>query len=84
MMYKDEFAGHYQINGMELQNVYIMPKFRGKGFCKKLVQHATLRKKHLHLWVKYDNLVAKKCYKGVGFVPTSQTKQDMVKLKHYI
>lgn len=40
---------------------------RGKGYCKKIVNHAVKRKKNLYLDVDPDNLAAIKCYKNYGF-----------------
>lgn len=59
--------GHYQIRGLWLENVYINPEQRNKGYCKLLVNHAISRKKKLKLIVKNNNNVAINCYKKCGF-----------------
>ena len=49
---KNEYIGEYSIYGYYLYNVYIDKNFRGKGLCKKIICHATNRKKNLVLDVK--------------------------------
>lgn len=59
--------GHYQIKGLWLENVYVNPSQRNKGYCKILVKHAMNRKKNLKLLVKKYNNIAINCYKKCGF-----------------
>ena len=54
--------------GRYLYNIYISPDFRGKGLCRKIVEHAVNRKKNLYLDVDPDNITAIKCYKKCGFI----------------
>ena len=63
----NQYLGEYSIYGYYLYNVYIVEKFRGKGYCKKIVSHAVKRKKNLILDVDKNNIPAIRCYKSCGF-----------------
>lgn len=63
----DEWAGHYQRRGDWIENVIVNEKMRGKGICKKMMNHAIKHKKRLKLLVRNDNEGAKRCYTSVGF-----------------
>jgi len=42
---KDNYIGSYTINGYYIYNIFVDQKMRGKGYCKKIVEHAIKRKK---------------------------------------
>ena len=56
-----------------LGNVFIMPKYRGKGFCKKMIEEIKAHvikngiAKRLKLDVEENNIAAIKCYSSTGF-----------------
>ena len=56
-----------------LGNVFIMPNYRGKGFCKKMVEEIkshVIKKgiaRRLKLDVEENNIPAIKCYTSTGF-----------------
>lgn len=57
----------------EIRNVFILPKFRGKGICQKMlikIKDYVIKNniaKRLKLDVDEKNIPAIKCYKSVGF-----------------
>lgn len=74
---KGELIGTAKIvgysRGSELMNVFIFKKFRGKGYCSKLLSKTIneyrkeFPKRKIHLIVSKDNIPAIKCYDSVGF-----------------
>lgn len=90
-----DHIGSYSISGYHLYDLYLTPKFRGKGLCKTIVEHAVSRKKNLNLDVDLDNIPAIKCYKKAGFKfvkemyyynplweDPKKKKQNVLRLKH--
>ena len=73
-----DYIGEYSIMGRYLYNVHISDVYRGKGLCKKIVNHAINRKKNLYLDVDPDNIPAIKCYKSCGFI----FKKKLIKYHH--
>ncbi len=62
-------------------NVYVLEKYRGKGFSKKLMDKAlsicrNQNFKYVSLHVENKNSVAVDLYKKYGFVRTGNTKED--------
>lgn len=59
------------INCKQLGGVYTVPKYRNKGYAKKLLQYAVSylepTTEYLVLFVKTDNTAANKLYKDLGF-----------------
>jgi len=67
-----------------LQNVSIIPEYRGKGFCTRFLKCvlAKYSKKTIFLKVRIDNIAAIKCYTNLGFKEISRGAADMIMCKH--
>ena len=70
---KDRMKLKFREASVELRNVFVLPKYRGKGLCGVLVKEVVryLTKKQLAKRVKLDvfeeNVPAIKCYTRAGF-----------------
>lgn len=73
-----ENAGTYT-----LQNVSIIPEYRGKGLCTKFLKCVLSKysKKTIFLEVKIDNISAIKCYTKLGFKEISKGTTYMIMCK---
>lgn len=64
---------HFSEKTFEIRNVFILPTFRGKGICKKMlikINEYVIKNniaRRLKLDVYDNNIPAIKCYKSVGF-----------------
>lgn len=72
MIHNNDFVGgvkiipHIKYN--MISNVFITPKYRGMGLCKKIMSKATSdQKMKYRLQVLSSNTSAIKCYKSAGF-----------------
>ena len=45
---KGEHIGGYSISGYHLYGLYVTPKFRGRGICKKIIDYADENKISLY------------------------------------
>ena len=83
-----ETAGYFRLvpceNGMELDDLYILPHFRGRGIGSQVVAYCIAQGKPLELYVFTKYAGALRLYRRLGFQITQQVSRSRCILRREV